>query len=66
MLQGLVMAIATQICTLVVIRDVDDYTFAFTFQSEEGVNRFVTALEALDRVSLVRSNLSVVVTFAED
>lgn len=66
MLQGLVMAIATQICTLVVIREFDDYTLTFTFQRKEGVNKFIAALEAFDGIFLVSNDLSVVVTFAQD
>lgn len=66
MLQGLVMAIAFRICSEVVFHDVDDYTLSFDFQREEGVNEFIAELEILEGVSLVRSDLSVVVMFAQD
>lgn len=67
MFQGLVMAVATQICTSVAIRDIDDYTIAFGFQREDGVTDFINELEAYsDRISLVRLGLEVIVTFAED
>jgi hypothetical protein len=66
MLQALVMAIAVRICSEVAIRDLDDYTLVFLFQKEEGANNFIAELDAFDGVSLVRSELSVVVTFAID
>lgn len=67
MYQGLVMAMATQICTEVAIRDVDDYTIAFCFQQERGVTDFVNELQAYsNRLSLVRLGLEVIVTFVED
>ena len=66
MQQGLVMTIAFQICTEVVFHDVDDYTFSFDFQTEENVNDFIAELEAFEGVSLVRSNLSVIVMFTQD
>lgn len=47
MLKGLIMAIATQICTLVVIREFNDYTLTFIFQREEVVNKFVAAPRSL-------------------
>lgn len=67
MFQGLVMAIATQICTDVAVRDVDDYTIAFQFQQEGGVTNFINELEAYsDKLSLMRLGKTVMVTFAED
>lgn len=44
----------------------DDYTFSFDFQTEENVNDFIAELEAFEGVSLVRSDLSVIVMFAQD
>ena len=67
MLQALVMTIATQICTDVVARELDDYTLVFQFKRNDGVTDFIDQLEPYsDRLSLVRMGLEVIVTFAED
>lgn len=67
MLQALVMTIATQICTDVVARELDDYTIVFRFKRDDGAADFINELEQYsDRLSLVRIGLEVIVTFAED
>jgi hypothetical protein len=67
MLQALVMTIAAQICTDVLIRDIDDVSIAFRFQSEDGVNTFVEALLPYEgMLSFSRFELEVLVTFAQE
>jgi hypothetical protein len=67
MLQALVMTIAAQICTEVAIRDIDDVTIAFRFQTEEGVNAFVEAILPHEgMLSFSRFESEVLVTFAQE
>lgn len=67
MLQALVMTVATQICTEVVIYDIDDYTIAFQFRLDEGAYAFIGAISVYEgRLSFSRLGLDVLVTFAED
>ena len=67
MYQGLVMAIAFQICAEVVIHETDEYTTAFHFNREEGVTEFINELEAYaHKLSLTRIGLDVLVNFVED
>lgn len=66
-LQALVMTVATQICTGVVIYDIDDYTIAFQFRLDEGADAFIDAISVYEgRLSFSRLGLDVLVTFAED
>jgi hypothetical protein len=67
MLQALVMTIAAQICTDVMIRDVNDVTIAFRFQREEGVDTFVEAISPYEgTLAFTRFELEVLVTFAQE
>jgi hypothetical protein len=67
MLQALVMTIAAQICTDVMIRDIDDLTTTFRFQTEEGVDSFVEAILPYEgMLSFSRFELEVLVTFAQE
>jgi hypothetical protein len=67
MFQALVMTIATQVCTEVSIRDIDDVTIAFRFKTEEGANIFVEAISSYEgMLTFSRFELDVMVAFAQD
>lgn len=67
MLQALAMTIATQVCTDVVIRDIDDLSIAFRFQTEKGANTFVEAILPYEgMLSFSRLELEILVTFAQE
>lgn len=54
------MAVATQICTEVAIRDIDDYTIAFRFVSEKGADAFVSEVSLYEgRLSFLRLGLEI-------
>ena len=67
MLQALVMTVASEICTEVVIYDIDDYTIAFQFRLNEGADAFIDAISVYKgRLFFSRLGLDVLVNFAED
>jgi hypothetical protein len=67
MIQALVMTIAVQISTEVAIRDVNDYTIAFRFKTEEGMSAFIEAILPYEgSLSFSKLGLDVLVAFAEE